>query len=89
MATVINNPNTADTDTGGWSVAIIILAIIVLGVLAFFAFGRGYLGGGAGTTQINIPAASPSGSGGVSGGTTGGSAGADGASSGSSGASGY
>jgi len=72
MATVINNPN-ADSTAGGWSVAVIVLAIIVLGVLAFFAFGRGSLSGGG--TQVNIPAVNL-GTGGGSGGGTGGGSGA-------------
>lgn len=60
MATVINNPGTTST-SGGWSVAIIALAIIVLGILAFFAFGGAHMGGS--TTQVNIPAPSVSGAG--------------------------
>jgi hypothetical protein len=69
MATVINNPNTDTSSSAGWSVAIIILAIIVLGLLAFFAFGRGGLSGGnsAGTPQVTIPVNVGGGSGGGSG----------------------
>ncbi|MGE5540824.1 MAG: hypothetical protein ACM3TU_00870 [Bacillota bacterium] len=66
MATVINNPNT-DTSSGGWGVAIVILAVIVLGLIAFFAFGRGSFMG-SGTPQVNIPVN-------VGGGTGGGAAG--------------
>jgi hypothetical protein len=55
MATVINNPN-ADSSQGGWAVAIIVLAIIVLGVLAFFAFGQpSFTGESSGGTEVNIP----------------------------------
>jgi hypothetical protein len=56
MATVINNPN-AETSSAGWSTAIIVLAIIVLGLLAFFAFGHFGSGAnnGSAAPQINVP----------------------------------
>ncbi len=53
MATVINNPDTSNA-SGGWSVAIIVLAVLVLGVLAFFVFGNGF-GAVDGGTQVNVP----------------------------------
>jgi hypothetical protein len=67
MATVIQNPS---TDTSAWSAAIIILAVVVLGILAFFIFDRGALSGG--TVQVNVPVSGGTGGAGT-GGTSGGS----------------
>ncbi len=56
MATVIHNPSSDAPSQNGWGPAITILAIIVLGLLAFFVFGRGAVPDGeSGSPQVTIP----------------------------------
>ena len=73
MATIVNNPGGSDSGAAGWMVAaIIIVAVILIGLFVWPGYARNMGAGGGESTNINVTLPDVTGGGGEGGGGAGG-----------------